>query len=165
MIARLIAIGLLTCAAGLGARAQTTLQDMVDQGNASWMLGKWQGPTDDGNSATIEFSWDLNKHVVVMHGKVGSEMEFKGYTALEPGTSEAKFTGYDNRGALSRGTWDLEGGELTLRVESRSAERNYKMAAVFAGSVSQGLEVRLHGVSDYGSIAYPARTTLKLKKQ
>ncbi|HOY56736.1 MAG TPA: hypothetical protein PK640_01200 [Verrucomicrobiota bacterium] len=165
VMARAIALGLLTCATWTGLLAQTTLEDMVDQGNASWMLGKWQGSTDDATTVTLEFSWDLNKHVVVMHGKVGDDMEFKGYSALEPGTSEVKYTGYDNRGALSRGTWNLEAGELTLRLESKTADKNTKMAAVFTGSPTQGLEVRLHGVSDYGSISYPARATLKLKKQ
>lgn len=161
---RAIAIGLLTFAAWVGAQAQTTLEDMVNQGNAAWMFGKWEGPADDGTSVALNFSWDLNKHVVVLHGKV-DDMEFKGYSALEPGSDEVKYTGFDNRGVVSRGTWGLESGELTLRLESKTAEGSRKMAVVFIGSTSQGLEVRLHGVSDSGSVVSPARTTLKLKKQ
>jgi hypothetical protein len=165
VIARFIAIGLLTLAPWVSAQAQTSLEDMVNQGDAAWMLGKWEGPTDDGTTVTLIFSWDLNKNVVVLHGKVGDAMEFKGYSALEPGSGEVKYTGYDNRGAVSRGAWSLEAGDLTLRLESKTAEGSRKMAAVFTGSLSQGLEVRLHGVSDSGDLVSPARTSLKLKKQ
>jgi hypothetical protein len=160
-----MAIGLLTLVAWVGAQAQTNLEDMVNQGDAAWMLGKWEGPSDDGTSVTLTFSWDLNKNVVVLHGKVGSEMEFKGFSAIEPGSGEVKYTGFDNRGTVTRGAWGMENGELTLRLESKTAEGSRKMAAVFTGSASQGLEVRLHGVSDSGDLASPARTTLKLKKQ
>jgi hypothetical protein len=59
----------------------------------------------------------------------------------------------------------MEGGELTLRLESKTADGSRKMAAVFTGSATAGLEVRLHGVDDSGSLASPARTVLKLKKQ
>lgn len=163
MIYRFIAIGLLLLAGWTG-RAQTTLEDMVSQGNAEWMLGKWEGPADDGTTVMLNFSWDLNKRVVVLHGKVG-DMEFKGFSALEPGSSEVKYTGFDNRGSVSRGTWGMEGEELTLRLESKTDEGTRKMATVFTGSASQGLEVRLHGVTEFGSLVSPARITLKLKKQ
>jgi len=164
VIARSIAIGLLTFAAWVGAQAQTPLEDMVNQGDAAWMLGRWEGPADDGTPVTLNFSWDLNKQVVVLHGKV-ADMEFKGYTALEPGSDEVKYVGFDNRGTFTRGAWAMEGGELTLRLESKTADGSRKMAAVFTGSATQGLEVRLHGVNEYGTLASPARTTLKLKKQ
>ena len=91
VISRFIAIGLLLLA-WVSAQAQTSLEDMVNQGNAAWMLGKWEGPADDGTTVMLIFSWDLNKHVVVLHGKVG-DMEFKGYSALEPGSGEVKYTG------------------------------------------------------------------------
>ena len=128
MIARYIVMGLLTLATCVGVQAQTTLEDMVNQGDAAWMLGKWEGPSEDGTSVTLTFSWDLNKHVVVMHGKVGDEMEFKGFSAIEPGSGEVKYTGFDNRGTVTRGAWGMESGELTLRLESKTAEGSRKAA-------------------------------------
>lgn len=163
MIARYIVIGLLTCAAWVSAQAQATLEDMVSQGNAGWMMGKWETQSDDGNTVMLDFAWDLDKKVIVLHGKIG-EMEFKGYSAIEPGGTEVKYVGFDNRGTVTKGAWGMEAEELTLRLESKSAERTAKMAAVFTGSASEGLQVRLHSVNDAGALATPARTTLKLKK-
>lgn len=162
MIARTLILGLLSCAIWVSAQAQTTLEDMVSQGNAGWMLGKWETSSGDGNTS-LNFAWDLDKKVIVLHGKIG-DMEFKGYSAIEPGTSEVRYVGFDTRGTVTRGSWGMESEELTLRIESKSEERTTKMAAVFTGSASDGLEVRLHAVNDSGSLATPARTTLKLKK-
>lgn len=157
-------IGLAACSLWFGAQAQQNLADMVSQADAEWMFGKWQASSDSGDTVALECSWDLDKHVVVLHGKM-PDSEFKGYSALEPDSREVKYIGFDNRGTVTKGAWGMESGELTLRIESQSAERTAKMAAVFTGSVSDGLEVRIHRVDDSGSIVSPARMTVKFKKK
>ena len=149
----------------MGAQAQPKLADLVDEAKADWMLGKWEAATDSGGTVTLEFSWDLDKHVIVLHCKT-PDMEFKGYSVLDPaGANEVKYFGFDNRGALSKGNWALEGSDLVLRVESQTSERTVKMGAVFGGSASEGLQLRLHGIDSSGGLAQPARLALKFKKQ
>lgn len=163
MIARYIGLGLLIGATFFGVCAQGNLAELVDEANASWMLGKWEAEIDSGK-ITLEFSWDLDKHVVVLHGKT-PDMEFKGYTAREPGSMmEVNYYGFDNRGALSKGSWTLEGGELVLRLETRSATRNMKLGVVFGGSASEGLTLRLHGLDSSDTLVTPARAEVKFKK-
>lgn len=163
MIARYVAIGLVACSAWLAALAQESLADLVDEANASWMLGKWEAEIDSGK-VTLEFSWDLDKHVVVLHGKT-PDLEFKGYTAREPGSmNEVNYYGFDNRGSVTKGAWTLEGDELVLKVETRSATRTTKMGVVFAGNATDGLVLRLHGLDTFGNLVTPARAELKLKK-
>jgi hypothetical protein len=164
MILRYALLGLAACSLWLGAQAQQSLSDLVNEANAGWMLGKWEASTDDGSTVGLEFSWDLDKHVIVMHGKL-PDSEFKGYSALDPASHEVKYVGFDTRGTLSKGTWGLEGGELTLRVESQSADRTIKMGAVFTGSASEPLQLRVHRIDDSGNLASPARMTLKFKKK
>jgi hypothetical protein len=164
MIARCLGIGLLTAAAWLGAQAQQSLAELVSEAKADWMLGRWEAQTDNGATITLNFSWDLDKKVVVLHGKL-PDMEFKGYSALEPGAMQVNYTGFDNRGVVTKGSWGLENDELVLRAESRSAERTWKMGVVFTGKDGQELVLRLHGVGDSGELVSPARTTLKFKKQ
>lgn len=164
MIARRLVLSVLLGVMCFGARAQESLSEMVSQANAEWMLGTWQGSSDDGNTVTIAFSWDLDKHVVVLQSKMG-DVEIKGYSALDPVSREVKYVGFDNRGTVSKGGWGLEGGELTLRVESQTMERGpWKMAVVFAGEAASGLEARVHRIDDSGNLVTPARSTLKLKK-
>jgi hypothetical protein len=164
MILRYAILGLAACSLWFSAQAQQTLEDLVGEASADWMLGKWEASTDNGGTVTLEFSWDLDKHVIVLHGKM-PDSEFKGFSALDPAAHEVKYTGFDNKGTLSKGVWGLEGGELTLRVESQSADRTVKMGAVFSGSASEPLQVRIHRVDESGNLSSPARMNLKFKKK
>ena len=158
-------MALLACTTWVNAQAQQQLADLVSEAKAEWMLGKWEAQTDNGSTLVLGIAWDLDKHVVVFHGK-GTDMEFKGYSALEPGSGEVKYTGFDNRGVITKGVWGMEADELVLRVESQTPDRgSRKMAVVFTGNATEGLQVRLHQLNDSGGLVSPARTTYKFKKQ
>ncbi len=157
--------GLLTCAAWLPLHAQPTLADLVSQADAEWMLGKWEAQLENGGTVTLDVSWDLDKHVIVQHGKM-NDTEFKGYTVVEPGVTAPKYVSFDTRGTVGKGSWAMEDGNLTLRLESNSPERGVsKMAVVYAGSAGEGLEVRLYRVNDSGELDSSAALTVKFKKQ
>jgi hypothetical protein len=145
------------------SQAQQTLVDLVQEANAGWMLGSWKATTDDGGTFALNLSWDLDKHVVVLQGK-GDEVEFKGYSALEPGTDQVSYVGFDNHGAVSKGKWGMEDNELVLRVESRSERGTWKMAAVFTSAPGGGLNLRLHRLDDWGNLVSPEQTLLRFKK-
>ena len=163
MIARYIGLGILVGATWVGAYAQQTLSDLVEQANAGWMLGKWEAQIDSG-TVTLEFSWDLDKQVVVLHGKT-PDMEFKGYSARDPmSATDVNYYGFDNRGAVTKGAWTLEGEDLVLRIENRTSERTTKMGVTFSGSANQGLILGLHGIDSSGNLVTPARVERKFKK-
>jgi hypothetical protein len=165
MIARCFSVGIFTCLLAFSAQAQRSLESLVSEANAEWMFGNWQAQTDSGDTVTLNIVWDLEKHVVVLHVKT-SDMESKGYTVIEPRVDLPKYYSFDNRGSVGKGSWNVEGGDLVLRVESETAERGARKAAfVFTGSSGTGLQVRMHSVDSSGDLATPARMTLKFKKQ
>jgi hypothetical protein len=165
MITRSLAIGLMAGLLSFTAQAQRSLESLVSEANAEWMFGNWQALTDNGDAVTLDISWDLDKHVVVLHVKAG-EMESKGFTVIEPKAELPKYTTFDNRGSVGKGSWNMEGGDLVLRVETETAERGpMKAAFVFTGSASTGLQVRMHSVESSGDLATPARMSFKFKKQ
>jgi hypothetical protein len=138
---------------------------MVSEAKADWMFGQWQGSTENGASVTLNFSWDLEKHVVVLHVKT-PDMEAKGYTVMEPNADFPKYYSFDTQGAVGKGSWNMEGSELVLRVDSEIPDRgSRKVGFVFTGSAETGLEVRAHGIDSSGDLATPARMTIKFKKQ
>jgi hypothetical protein len=165
MITRSVLIGLLAGLVSLAAHAQPSLQNLVSEANAEWMFGQWQGQTDNGDTATLNVSWDLQKHVIVLHVKAG-DMESKGYTVMEPKAELPRYYSFDNRGSVGKGSWNLEGGDIVLRVESETAERGPRKAGfVFTGSASAGLQVRMHSVDSSGDLSASPQFTLKFKKQ
>jgi hypothetical protein len=164
MIARCLAVGLLACMLSMSAHAQASLQSLVSDANAEWMFGKWQAETENGDAVTLDVSWELDKHAVLLHVKVG-DMESKGYTVLEPKAEMPKYYSFDNRGVVGKGSWNMEDGKLVLRVESEGPERSTKMGFVFTGSASSGLQVQMHTIESSGDLATPARATFKFKKK
>lgn len=155
----------LVCFIPLANNAQDSLTAAVSEAQAEWMFGKWEAWTDDGQTVALNVSWDLNKNVVVLHIKI-AEMEIKGYSAFDVLAGQVTYVSFDNRGDISKGSWDIEGGELVLRLTGYSHRRGaWKMAAVFGGNSADGLQLRLHEVDSYGGLATPARTELKFKKQ
>ena len=165
MIARLFSVGLVAGMACLSVSAQQTLSDLVKDAKADWMFGQWEAVTDNGDTVRLNISWDLDKHVVVLHVKT-SEMESKGYSALDQDAGTVKYISFDNRGSIGKGAWAMEAEELVLRIEVQNSERGpWKAGIVFTGNAQDGLRVRMHSIADSGDLAEPARTTFKFKKQ
>jgi hypothetical protein len=165
MIARYVVLGLLACMVSFAAQAQRSLESLVSEASAEWMFGQWQATSENGETVTLNISWDLEKHVTVLHLKTGN-MESKGYTVMEPKSEMPKYYSFDTRGSVGKGSWNMEGGELVLRVESESADRGpWKAGFVFTGSASEGLQVRMHTIDSSGDLATPARQVFKFKKQ
>ncbi len=165
MLSRYLAVGLVSCFACVYAQAQPTLESLVSDAKADWMFGQWQAQTENGDTVTLNVSWDLDKHVVVLHVKAG-DMESKGYSVLEPKAETPKYYNFDNRGAVGKGSWAMEDGDLVLRLETETPDRGpRKSAFVFTGTSGSGMQVRMHDVDSSGDLATPARLTLKFKKQ
>jgi hypothetical protein len=165
MIARYVAVGLFACAVSFSAQAQRSLESLVSEARAEWMFGQWEGTWEKGEHITLNVSWDLEKHVVILHLK-GPDMESKGYTVLEPNSEMPRYYSFDSRGTVGKGSWAMEGGELALRVEGESATYgSLKIGFVFTGSASEGLKVRVHSIDGSGGLVTPARETRAFKKK
>ena len=165
MIARYAAVGLFACMVSFSTQAQRSLDSLVSEANAEWMFGQWQCPMENGDTVTLNVSWDLEKHVVILHVKA-PDMESKGYTVIEPKAEMPKYYSFDNRGSVGKGSWAMEGSDLVLRVDSESPTRGTsKVGFVFGGSAGEGLQVRMHSIDSSGDLATPARATFKFKKQ
>jgi len=147
------------------AQAQPSLADLVSEAQAEWMLGTWEGTTNDGTLLTHSFAWELDKKVILMRGKVG-DMSYLGIASIDSATGEPKYVGFDSQGNQSKGTWADEGGDVALRLDSTGADgAKRKMAVVFGRATGGGLEMRLHQVDQWGYLDYPAGLTIKLKKK
>ncbi len=165
MNARHLAICAVASVLSFSAYAQDSLESLVSNTKADWMFGKWQSETENGDKVTLAVSWDLEKHVIVLHVNAG-DVEAKGYTVLEPKAELPKYYSFDNRGSVGKGSWNMENGDLVLRLETETPERgSRKSAFVFAGTPSTGLQVSMHNIDSSGDLATPARMTLKFKKQ
>ena len=118
MIARYLAVGLLACMASFSAHAQGSLESLVSEAKAEWMFGQWQAQLENGDPVSLNVSWDLDKHVVILHVKAG-DMESKGYTVMEPKAELPNYYSFDNRGSIGKGSWNMESGGLVPSCRER----------------------------------------------
>ena len=165
MITRYLALGLLAGTLAFSSNAQTSLKSLVAENSVEWIFGSWKGEGDKGVTCTLDMSWDLDKHLIVLHVKF-ADMESKGFTVLEPNDERPKYYSVDSRGSVAKGSWDKENDEMVLRVTASSAERgSRKMAFVFSGSPEKGLQVRLHAIDSDDNLEKEPKETFKFKKQ
>jgi hypothetical protein len=164
MIARSLAVGLFLWLSGFGLVAQQSLPDLVRDANADWMFGRWEAQTDNG-TVSLNISWELDKHAVAFQVKT-PDMEAKSYSVKDPSGEEVKYFGFDNRGAITKGSWAMEGDELVLRIETQIPDGGtQKAAVVFSGTPNEGLKVRMHRLDNSGEMVTPPRFELKMKKK
>jgi len=159
----LVVSGVLLCG-GL-ALGQTSLEQMVKEGEASWVLGTWKGTTENGTEITLQTRWDLKRQIIVLRGTVG-EYQFLGITSVNPLSGQVEYTGFDSRGGRSKGSWDSDGQNLILTVEGTSPDgETHKVAFVFVKKERNKMDVELHEVDQWGYPVYPARGKITLTKQ
>jgi hypothetical protein len=130
MITRYLAVGLFACMLSFSAQAQRTLETLVSDPAADWMFGQWQAETENGDPVSLTITWDLEKHVVVLHVKT-RDMESKGFTVMEPKVELPRYYSFDNRGSVGKGSWNIENGELVLRVDTETPDRGPRKSALF----------------------------------
>ena len=164
MITRYLALGLIACTLALSSNAQTSLKSLVAENSVEWMFGSWKGEGDKGVTCTLDMSWDLDKHLIVLHVKF-ADMESKGFTVLEPNEERPSYYSVDTRGSVAKGSWDKENDEMVLRVTASSERGSRKMAFVFTGSPEEGLQVRLYAIDSDGNRENEPKETFKFKKQ
>jgi hypothetical protein len=107
MIARYLALGFVAGLMSLGAYAQQNLAGLVEEAKAGWMFGEWEAKDENGDPITLNVSWDLAKHVAILHVKT-SEMESKGFSAIDPSSSEVKYVSFDDP-RIGRQRWLVDG--------------------------------------------------------
>ena len=155
----------MTLSASVALQAQQSLEEVVQEAGVQWAFGRWKGQTENGDTIIQQVRWDLDKHIVAHRGQIGDQIKFMGITGVNPETGDATYTGFDNRGGTSKGTWTMEGGDLVLRIEGVSPDGNtWKGAVVFAQAGDKKLEMRMHSLDQWGDLEYPARFSITLTK-
>lgn len=145
--------------------AQSSLGDLVREGGNEWLIGTWKVTTDDGDTVTLSYKWELNKNMISASVKT-PEFESKGIIITNGSDSEVKQVGADTMGRTTEGLWTGEYGTAILR---QTTTNQYGDKEVTEFTLSQKddktMSVDIRNISNTGwSDTYPSMT-IELKRQ
>jgi len=132
------------------AVAQQRLGDLVAEGGYDWMIGRWAATTDDGQKIEFEYSWGLDKNIVLNGFRMG-DFTYHGMIMLAPSGMEASDMGADSRGGIWKGTWYDDFDGLVRRTEYTQADGQvHKGEIVHTRVDADRMTVAMYAVDDSG---------------
>jgi hypothetical protein len=148
-----------------GANAQERLGDLVTDYGYGWLIGKWQATTDEGDTISFEYKWQLDKHAILVHVKM-PEFEYAGMIFFRPMQEDVVQIGVDNRGGNGKGTWDAMDGKALLKYEHTSADWETHRMAIAHGKVDNNtMKTEIYEMDSTGWVSPQPSHTLQYKPQ
>lgn len=130
--------------------AQQRLGDLVAEGGYDWVIGRWAATTDDGQRIEFEYSWGLDKHIILTDLRMGG-FRYHGMVMLAPSGTEALDVGTDNRGGVWKGTWYDEPAGLVHRIEHTTADGEIRKGEiVYNRADADSMRVAMYAVDSSG---------------
>jgi len=147
------------------AVAQQNLRDLAKEYGADWLAGRWTAKTNDGTEIQLVYRWELEGHLVTVDFKMG-EYASRGMIFYVPDEEKATAVSIDNRGGISKGTWEVQDGKLVSKSERVDPEGNVqKSAAVYSKVDAKTIKIALYGLNQYGELNDEPWGSMDFKRQ
>ncbi len=161
----LLAVAAVLVILATGASAQQKLGNLVTEGGFDWMMGKWAAETDEGQEMHIIYKWELDKHLLTVHYKIG-RYEFRGMIFYVPTEEKIVQIGADNRGGSGKGIWDADGNKAVHKYEHTGADgQTNKMGLAHSKVDANTMKVEVYDVYSTGELADYPSFTAEFKRQ
>lgn len=150
---------------GTPAPAQESLGDLVSQGGFDWMIAKWAAETDDGQEIEITYKWELDKHIITVHFKMG-DFEHRGMIMYLAAQQKVVQIGADNRGGTSKAEWTEDGDKAISISEGTDAYGDVQKFGISHAKVdADTMRVGVYAVEDTGELADEPWISMDYKRQ
>lgn len=149
---------------GSSAMAQQSLRDIAKEYGSDWLVGRWTATTDDGTEIQLIYRWVLDGHAMMVDLKMG-EYASHGMIYYVPGEEKATAISVDNRGGMSKGTWEAQDGKLISKSEHVYAGTTRKMAVIYSKVDAKTINVELYAVDQDDKLSDEPWGRLDFKRQ
>jgi hypothetical protein len=145
-------------------KAQASLGDLVQEGNAEWLIGTWVATDDMGQETVLSYKWQLNKHMLSIKLKT-PEFQYQGVIIFLQAEEKVIQVGADNQGRTGKGNWT---GEYGIARLTHTLTGDYGQAETTEFAHSQvdknTMKIDVYEVSNSGTAVYPS-STIKLTRK
>ena len=148
----------------LSAVSQEPLSQLMEESSTQWMIGNWEGQTDDGSALSQSFVYDLEKRIVISR-TTNPGWSAIGITGVDPTTGQVNYTGYSSNGAALSGQWTAEEGVAVLKTKLARAEGEpTELALRYRQVDDKNMVVELLDLDSTGALVEPARGEIKFTR-
>jgi hypothetical protein len=149
---------------GSHAIGQQSLKDMVTNEGFAWMAGNWKATTEEGQEIQLGYRWVAEGHAIVLDFKMG-EVVSHGMIYFASNGGQVVSVSVDNKGNVSKGTWDVEGAKIVLKNKTTNANGETREMAICWSKVdNKTMKVELYAIEN-GTMSGESRGTLEFKRQ
>lgn len=145
-------------------QAQPSLGDLVQEGNAEWLIGTWVATDDMGQEMVLSYQWQLNKHMLSIKLKT-PEFQYQGIIIFLQSEEKVIQVGADNQGRTGKGSWE---GDYGIARLTHTLTGDYGMTETTEFAHSQvdknTMKIDVYEVKNSGAAVYPS-STLKFKRK
>jgi hypothetical protein len=159
----LVVVGTLALFAPLAA--QESLRQSAEAAGTDWIIGHWTAETNEGQSVSAVFEWQLDGHVAAITFKMDGYMH-RGMIYRAPDKGQVVEVGADNQGGRVEGIWSVEGDVLVSRTTRVFPDGQKMRVANYHTKVDDHtMKVAPHLVEESGAEAEEPWSTLVFKRE
>ena len=161
----LLAVAAILAISATGAIAQGNLGYLVSEGGFDWVIGKWEGTTDEGDKVELEYKWELNKNLISMQLK-WPNFDYRGMIFYSPAKDEVVHVGVDNAGGNGKGVWEPVGEKVILKYEHTGPYGEINRMGFGHSKVdAETMKTEIYELSSDGELAEQPGITMAFKRQ
>ena len=149
---------------GSAAMGQSALEKMVEEGQMGWLPGRWTATTDEGDSITLVYRWQLNKNMISVYFKVG-DYSYQGMIFCVPGEEKVIEVGIDSKGSTAKCEWDVTWDGAVSKRESSQADGQKQSIGILTSKVDKDtMKMKISAMED-GNVSSDVFATIEFKRQ
>jgi len=150
-LAKLLAAALFVAANAPELQARP-LSELMEEVDATWMVGKWQDKDTSGGVVKLDYEWRLQKHAVAVKYTT-PDSNGEGMIAVKPGTDNVVYMAVDDAGGTVMGKWREHEGNPLLTFKHTSSEGEERAMAVEHIKVDNDtLRLKIYKVDSSGDV-------------
>jgi hypothetical protein len=143
---------------------QSALEKMVEEGDMGWLTGRWTTTTDEGESITLVYQWQLNKNMISVYFKMG-DYSYRGMIFCVPGEEKVVEVGVDSKGSTAKCEWDVTWDGAVSKREALQVDGQKQSMGIATSKVDKDtMKMELFAM-EYGNLSSDAFATLEFKRQ